>query len=114
MLRRSTQLLTVFLLGVFFIWAQGIDTPTARTEWEEINFDYDSAVLVDGFPSLLRMGELLQQNADYKIRVEGYTDGLGNEAYNQALGMRRANAVRDFLLKYGARQTQITTATRGM
>ncbi|MEP7355390.1 MAG: OmpA family protein [Acidobacteriota bacterium] len=120
MLRRKALLLTAFVLmigsylGTRSLRAQGIDTPTARTEWEEINFDYDSAVLVDGFPSLLRMGELLQQNADYKIRVEGYTDGLGNEAYNTALGLRRANAVRDFLLKYGARPAQIVTATRGM
>ena len=47
--------------------------------------------------------ELLQQNPGYKVRVEGHTDVIGGSQYNDRLGLARANAVRDFLVKYGAR-----------
>jgi len=88
--------------------------PDAKsTDWEEINFEYNSSKLVDGFPSLLRLGELLQKNDGYKVMLEGHADLIGNAAYNQKLGLDRANAVRDFLVKYGARSSQITTSSRG-
>ena len=66
-----------------------------------------------GFPSLLRLAELLQANAGYKVRVEGHTDGIGSDSFNQKLGLDRANTVRDFLVKYGARANQIDTVSRG-
>ena len=93
--------------------AQGLDTQASKDDWEEINFDFNSSVLVDGFPSLLRLSELLQANAGYKVRVEGHTDGIGSDSFNQKLGLDRANTVRDFLVKYGARTGQIETISRG-
>jgi hypothetical protein len=90
-----------------------LDTQASKDDWEEINFDFNSSVLVDGFPSLLRLAELLQANAGYKVRVEGHTDGIGSDSFNQRLGLSRANTVRDFLVKYGARTNQIETITRG-
>ena len=68
---------------------------------------------MDGFPSLLRLAELLQANAGYHVRVEGHTDGIGSDSFNQKLGLDRANTVRDFLVKYGARTNQIETISRG-
>ena len=38
---------------------------------------------------------------------------IGSNRYNQRLGQRRADAVRDFLVKYGANASQITTASFG-
>ena len=90
-----------------------MDTQASKDDWEEINFDFNSSVLVDGFPSLLRLAELLQANAGYHVRVEGHTDGIGSDSFNQKLGLARANTVRDFLVKYGARTNQIETITRG-
>ena len=112
MLQRFTAFLAIpiFAAGLF---AQGIDTQASKDDWEEINFDYNSSVLVDGFPSLLRLSELLQKNSGYKVRVEGHTDTIGDTTYNNKLGMARANAVRDFLIKYGARATQIDVTSRG-
>ncbi len=103
----AVPLLTASLFG------QGLDTQATKDDWEEINFDYNSSVLVDGFPSLLRLSELLQKNPGYKVKVEGHTDTIGNTAYNEKLGMARASAVRDFLVKYGARVGQIEVSTRG-
>src|SRR5580704_1879547 len=95
----------LFVLGTLAVGlhAQGLDTQASKDDWEEINFEFNSSVLVDGFPSLLRLAELLQSHADYRVRVEGYTDGIGSAAYNDRLGLARATQVRDFLVKYGAR-----------
>ncbi len=60
-------------------------------------------MLVDGFPSLLRLAELLQKNPGYKVKLEGHTDRLGSNPYNDKLGLARANMVRDFLVKYDTR-----------
>jgi outer membrane protein OmpA-like peptidoglycan-associated protein len=113
MVRRWIGLLSAALLVGTGLWAQGLDTQASKDDWEEINFDFNSSVLVDGFPSLLRLAELLQTNAGYKVRVEGHTDGIGSDSFNQKLGLDRANTVRDFLVKYGARANQIDTVSRG-
>ena len=42
------------------LFAQGLNTGgQGKDDWEEINFEFNSSVLVDGFPSLLRLAELL-------------------------------------------------------
>jgi hypothetical protein len=110
------QRLTAFLAIPLFaagLFGQGIDTQASKDDWEEINFDYNSSVLVDGFPSLLRLSELLQKNSGYKVRIEGHTDTIGDTTYNNKLGLARASAVRDFLVKYGARPAQIEVGSRG-
>ncbi len=112
MFQRLAAILAVPVLAVS-LFGQGIDTQATKEDWEEINFDYNSSVLVDGFPSLLRLSELLQKNGGYKVKVEGHTDTIGDSNYNTKLGMARANAVRDFLVKYGARTNQIEVSTRG-
>lgn len=101
----------LYLIGGMF--AQTRDAQPTKDDWEEINFEFDSAVLSDGFPSLLRLAELLERNPAYRVRVEGHADHLGSRAYNEKLGLARAASVRDFLVKYGARGAQITTGTRG-
>jgi OmpA family/K319L-like, PKD domain len=115
MLRKCAALLMFLTLAAAGVWAQGINTPpgVTKTDWEEINFEFNSSVLVDGFPSLLRLAELLQKNPGYKVRVEGHTDIIGNNQYNNRLGLARANAVRDFLVKYGAQASQIQVTSRG-
>ena len=82
-------------------------------DWEEINFATDRSVLTDGFPSLLRLAELLEQHPDYRVKLEGYADSSGSATYNLNLGRRRAQAVRDFLVKYGARTDQIGIGAHG-
>jgi len=112
MLQRLAAFLAVPIFAASLL-GQGLDTQATKDDWEEINFDYNSSVLVDGFPSLLRLSELLQKNSGYKVRIEGHTDTIGDTAYNNKLGMARASAVRDFLIKYGARPAQIDVSSRG-
>jgi outer membrane protein OmpA-like peptidoglycan-associated protein len=101
-------------LVVSSLWAQGLNPGNqTKDDWEEINFEFNSSVLSDGYPSLLRLAELLIQHRDYRVRVTGNTDDIGAAAFNERLGLARANAVRDFLIKYGAADSQITAASQG-
>src|SRR5580658_8828783 len=111
--KRCATLLCAIPLIAIGVSAQGLDTKASPADWEEINFEFNSSVLVDGFPSLLRLSELLQKNPGYKVTLEGHTDRLGGDGYNDKLGMGRASMVRDFLVKYGARPSQISVTTRG-
>src|SRR5579871_3491292 len=113
MLHKIVSLSLALTLAAVCVSAQDRNLNASKNDWEEINFEYNSSVLVDGFPSLLRLGELLQRNPGYKVAIEGHTDRLGSTGYNDRLGLARANAVRDFLLKYGARANQLTVTTRG-
>ena len=59
----------LFPLGLLtYLFAQGLDTPASKDDWEEINFEFNSSVLVDGFPSLLRLAELLDQHPGFFAR----------------------------------------------
>lgn len=93
--------------------AQGINTQASKDDWEEINFEFNSAILSDGFPSLLRLADLLSANAEYRVKLDGHTDSVGSSDYNQKLGQRRAEAVRAFLIKYKVRESQIELVSRG-
>jgi OmpA family/PKD domain len=110
---RCAALLCIIPLVAPAVRSQGLDTKASPGDWEEINFEFNSSVLVDGFPSLLRLAELLQQHPGYKVTLEGHTDVIGGNQFNDRLGLARANMVRDFLVKYGARPSQISTSTRG-
>lgn len=90
-----------------------IVTDATKEDWEEINFEFNSAVLTDGFPSLLRLADMLSKNPDFRVRLDGNTDSVGGEKYNEKLSQRRAEAVRSFLEKYGTRPAQMEVVPRG-
>src|ERR1043166_462237 len=89
------------------LYAQGLNTGgQAKDDWEEINFEFNSSILSDGYPSLLRLAELLSQHRDYRVKVTGHTDYVGSAAYNDKLALSRAESVKAFLVKYGANDSQ--------
>jgi hypothetical protein len=95
------------------LFAQGLNTNQTKDQWEEINFEFNSSILSDGYPSLLRLAEMLSQHRDYHVKLVGNTDYVGSARYNDRLAMRRAETVRDFLVKYGAAADQISTSGDG-
>jgi len=96
------------------LFGQGMNTGgQSKDDWEEINFEFNSSILSDGYPSLLRLAELLGHHRDYHVKVTGNTDYVGSAQYNDKLAMRRAEAVKEFLVKYGAGADQVTTAGNG-
>jgi hypothetical protein len=96
------------------LFAQGLNPGSQTKEsWEEINFEFNSSILSDGYPSLLRLADILSQHPDYKLKVTGNTDIVGSAAYNDKLAMSRAESVKAFLVKYGATAGQIATGGNG-
>ena len=82
--RRCSAAMPLLAVGVS---AQGLNYPgVTKDDWEEINFEFNSSVLVDGFPSLLRLAELLQKNPGYKVSVEGHTDVIGGDDVQRQAG----------------------------
>src|SRR5262249_53106811 len=106
---------SVLAVGLFTsaLFDQGLQTKATKDDWEEINFEFNSSILSDGYPTLLRLAELIQQHRDYRIKVEGHTDYVGSVAYNEKLALARANTVKDFLTKYGAGAGQISVSGQG-
>ncbi len=57
--------------------------------------------------SLAKVAGILQSYPGLKLQVEGYTDSVGSDEFNQKLSENRADAVRDFLVGQGVQQTNI-------
>src|SRR5580658_10610814 len=85
------------------LFGQGLNPPKsqAKDSWEEINFEFNSSILSDGYPSLLRLADIMAQHADYRLKITGNTDIVGSAAYNDKLALARAESVKAFLMKYG-------------
>jgi outer membrane protein OmpA-like peptidoglycan-associated protein len=83
---------------------------------EAPQFDYDQAALRPRGMGILRDVADCMQNGSLKgksITIIGFADPRGTEDYNHALGMRRANATRDFLVSQGVAGERITVRSRG-
>ena len=70
MARRLPILLALVSLATGSLFAQGLTTTATKDDWEEINFEFNSSILSDGYPSLLRIAELLSKNPTYRVKVE--------------------------------------------
>ncbi len=65
---------------------------------EGITFDFDKAVIrASSEPTLQEAGKVMERFTSVKVRIEGHTDSIGSEEYNQGLSERRAQAVKDYL-----------------
>jgi peptidoglycan-associated lipoprotein len=85
-----------------------------RQNIQNVLFDYDKAeIRPDQVSRLQADAAWLKEHPAVKFTVEGHCDERGSEEYNLALGDRRANAVKEFLLKQGVPQSVITTISYG-
>jgi peptidoglycan-associated lipoprotein len=81
---------------------------------ETVHFDYDdSTIRADAQESLARKVPVLRANPGVRMRVAGHADERGSVEYNLALGMRRANAVRDYLAGFGIDASRFETISMG-
>jgi outer membrane protein OmpA-like peptidoglycan-associated protein len=79
-----------------------------RIVLRNVLFDFDKAVIrPDGQPVLDEAVQLLKDEGDVAIIAEGHTDSVGTDEYNQELSLRRANAVRDYLIAHGIAAARI-------
>jgi OOP family OmpA-OmpF porin len=73
-------------------------------------FDFDkTAIKPDGAKILDRLVQFLNENPDRKVELEGHTDWIGTEKYNQGLSERRAASVMNYLTQKGIDAGRITT-----
>jgi peptidoglycan-associated lipoprotein len=77
-------------------------------------FDFDQATISAEDREVLAVRAfILSRSANTKIRLEGHADERGTREYNVALGERRANAIKQFLMINGVSATQIETVSYG-
>jgi len=84
---------------------QGADTIYFDTD--RYNIDSEDAA------SLRRQAEYLLQYSDARATVEGHADERGTRDYNLALGERRANAAKNYLVSLGVDASRLTTVSYG-
>jgi outer membrane protein OmpA-like peptidoglycan-associated protein len=81
---------------------------------DHLKFEFDKAELRPEDRELLsRIAGIIMTSHDYTISVNGHTDDVGSDSYNQALSERRAQAVRDYLVKAGLRPEILTVQGHG-
>ena len=79
-----------------------------------IFFDFDSDSLKStSYAELDLLTELLQENPDLKISINGHTDSIGSEQYNNTLSEDRARAVRNYLIKRDIDPSRLLTKGYG-
>ena len=86
----------------------------AAFEDEDIHFDFDKYVLTPQAMMILDdKAAYLREHAGVRVLVEGHADDRGSNEYNLALGDRRANSAKNYLVKSGVAESRITTISYG-
>ena len=81
---------------------------------DRVFFDFDAyAIRPDAAQSLAQQAEWLKRYPAVRVRVEGNCDERGTVEYNFALGARRANSVKEFLVAHGVSAARIETVSYG-
>ena len=85
-----------------------------ETIGDRVLFDVDQSSLNDEARRVLDgQASWLTTNADYAVVIEGHADEQGTREYNLALGARRANAVKEYLLAKGMPSSRLKTVSYG-
>ena len=88
--------------------------PRTVIEFEDVHFDFDRYNLrPDALKILDEAVAKLQANSTINVTIEGHADSVGTQQYNLALGDRRANAARDYLLMRGIAAGRLRTVSFG-
>jgi peptidoglycan-associated lipoprotein len=81
---------------------------------DTVHFDYDKYDVMDTDKAILqRQASWLSKYPSVRVTVQGNCDERGTREYNLALGARRANAVKEYLVSLGASSSRIDTISYG-
>ena len=81
---------------------------------DRVYFDFNEATIrSDAEPVLAGQARWLERYPDVRVRIEGNCDERGTREYNFALGARRADAVKSFLVDHGVDSGRISTISYG-
>ena len=82
--------------------------------FKDIHFDFDKYDIRPGEAAILKgNAEVLKKYHQVKIQIEGHCDERGTNEYNLALGERRANSAKNYLLSLGVSPERISTISYG-
>ncbi len=89
--------------------------PVLNKSFQNIQFAYDSSQVKsdDNVTKLRAVASFMKAHPDVYLSVEGHCDERGPEAYNLALGARRANTVRNMLITEGVDKDHVFTISYG-
>jgi peptidoglycan-associated lipoprotein len=91
-----------------------LDQLNAEKPLADVLFRYDSTDLSDEARGLLQKNvEWMKRWTTTKAMIEGHADSRGTNEYNLALGERRADAVRDYLVSLGLSTDRLTIVSKG-
>lgn len=92
-------------------------TPAKPVKEETIiadkHFDFDKANLKGDLSALKKIATRLKQDPNLTVLIVGHTDSKGTAKYNQVLGQKRANAVKNWFVKEGVNKKVITALSKG-
>ena len=94
---------------------RGESTATpASSPLKEIYFDFDSYDLrADARETLRTNSDWLRENPSVTVDIEGHCDERGTNDYNMALGAKRAQAAKDYLITLGIAADRLSTTSYG-
>lgn len=99
--------------GVEMMGAAG-DVGAAFSEMDIVYYGYDSFNLSDEARNALKKNaDWMKANTSARIQIEGHCDERGTVEYNMALGDRRANAAKSYLVRLGVAGNRIETISYG-
>lgn len=79
-----------------------------------VHFDYDKSTLsADAKKTIQSNIEWMKKNTGAKVQIEGHCDSRGSIEYNVALGERRANSVKDYMISLGISANRLATISYG-
>ena len=91
-----------------------LDQLNAERPLSDVFFDYDmSEIRADARGPLQMNADWMKKWTGTQIMLEGHSDSRGTSEYNLALGSRRANTIRDYLVSLGVPTTRITVVSKG-
>lgn len=93
---------------------QPVQVPDVKIVLDKVYFAYDQSTLSEQTLDILAVNATSLQTApELKITIEGHCDNRGSDEYNLALGERRAQSVRDYLVSLGIAPERLVTISYG-
>ena len=96
------------------VMSEDLATLNRRGYLKDVYFDFNEAALRDDARTTLAAdARWLERYPSMRVLIEGHCDDRGTEAYNLALGDRRANAAREYLASLGVDGSRVQTVSYG-
>ena len=113
-MKGNNLFLVLLLAGTMGFGCAQQTTKSTAKGLKAIHFDFDRADIKPEFEPVLKANaEWLKGHGNTKVSVEGHCDERGTNEYNIALGDRRANSAKKYLLHLGVAKDHLSTVSYG-